>query len=151
MTGGAEQRGRRDEGVSFSLAAAGASDARIQAMLRWASVDALLCYKQTKVEEYGAWITAAGVTSMNVHRSHHLPRDAAPGAPPPPAPEVAADQMTAERAAAVRFEADDIIAAAQLSPDGLSGLMAEATLLDSEVGARDAAGEELHELLDTSF
>ena len=137
--------------LACALAAAGASDSRIQAMLRWASVDALLCYKQTKVEEYGAWISAAGVTSMDVNRSHHLPRDAARGAPPPPQPEVAADQMTAERAFGVRFEADDIIAAAQLTPDGLSGLMAEAGLLDREVGAHDAPDDELHDLLDTSF
>eukprot|EP00966_Prymnesium_polylepis_P127789 2954793-Prymnesium_polylepis.1 len=41
------------------LAAAGASDARVQSMLRWASLDALNCYKQTKVETYGAWVAAA--------------------------------------------------------------------------------------------
>ena len=41
--------------LACALAAAGASDARIQSMLRWASVDALNCYKQTKVDTYGAW------------------------------------------------------------------------------------------------
>eukprot|EP00966_Prymnesium_polylepis_P085827 1986695-Prymnesium_polylepis.1 len=59
--------------------------------------------------------------------------------------------MTAKRASRVRFEADDIIAAAQLTPDSLSGLMAEAGLLDREVGAHDTPDDELHELLDTSF
>ena len=40
----------REAGVRFVGVDYG-TDARIQAMLRWASVDALLCYKQTKVEE----------------------------------------------------------------------------------------------------
>eukprot|EP00966_Prymnesium_polylepis_P095564 2214017-Prymnesium_polylepis.1 len=87
---------------------------------------------------------------MNVNRSHHLPRDAA-GRPPPPTPEVAAADMTAERAARVRFEADDIIAAARLAPEGLEALMAEAYLLDREVGAHDAPDDDERDILDTSF
>eukprot|EP00966_Prymnesium_polylepis_P091937 2128291-Prymnesium_polylepis.1 len=39
--------------LACALAAAGVSDALIQSMLRWASADALNCYKQTMVETYG--------------------------------------------------------------------------------------------------
>eukprot|EP00966_Prymnesium_polylepis_P083896 1942543-Prymnesium_polylepis.1 len=44
--------------------------------------------------------------------------------------------MTAEGVARVRFEADDIIAAARLAPEGLEALMAEAHLLSIARSAR---------------
>ena len=136
--------------LATAICAAGASDARIQSMLRWATVDALNCYKQTGVEEYGAWVRAAGEADVHVYRSHHLPSDKRPPMPGRPAPEA---EQSAARAENLRYEADDIIGIARKGgPDGLASLMAEASMLDKEIGAHlapDDDGEDV--LLDTTF
>jgi hypothetical protein len=130
------------------LTCAGASDARIQSMLRWASIDALNCYKQTMVETYGAWVAAASQTELRVNRSHHLPRDESDGrAPAMPAPEVPVEQRTRERAQQVRYEADDIVGAARAG--GLEALMAEASLLDDEVRRAVAPDDDVADILST--
>ena len=134
--------------LACALAAAGASDARIQSMLRWASIDALNCYKQTMVETYGAWVAAASQTELRVNRSHHLPRDESDGrAPAMPEPEVPVEQRTRERAQRVRYEADDIVGAARAG--GLEALMAEASLLDDEVRRAVAPDDDVADILST--
>ena len=93
------RRGTSRRGRSPALAAEGASDARIQAMLRWASVDALNCYKQCEVSEYAGWVAMASGARVDSHRTHHLPRaptnDKAPRDP--------------TRVDGLRFEEDDIV------------------------------------------
>ena len=135
--------------LACALAAAGASDMRIQSMLRWASVDALHCYKQTAVETYGAWVAAASAVDINVHRSHHLPSEEGAGGTAWPAPEVPADQRTAERAHNIRYEADDIIAAARAA--GVEALLAEAQALDDEVRRAVAPDADVGDLLVADF
>ena len=134
--------------LACALAAAGASDARIQSMLRWASIDALYCYKQTAVETYGALVAAASSTDINVHRSHHLPSDEARPAAWP-RPEVATARCTAERAGEIRYEADDIIAAARAG--GVEALLAEAEALDNEVRRSVAPGVDIDDVLTSDF
>ena len=148
--------------LANALAVAGASDARIQSMLRWASVEALLCYKQTAPLEYSGWVHAAGAARVDVHRSHHLPADAPPArhsasgagahaisasansarAIALPVPEAPCDPTRAQH---VRFEADDIVATAHIGD--ISALMAEATLYDAELRNVVAHSDDINELL----
>ena len=81
-----------------SLAEAGASDARIQSMLRWASTDALLLYKRTDMDVYARWVAVAGATTFTTHRTQHLPRADA-GA-----------QCDGARARGIRIDCDDLCA-----------------------------------------
>ena len=88
-----------------ALAAAGASDTRIQAMLRWASEDALMLYKRADADEYGQWVAVAGVTTFDTLRTQHLPRA-----------EAARD---GSRAQGIRIDCDDLAAAALHDADVL--------------------------------
>ena len=83
--------------LATALAAAGASDTRSQAMLRWASEDALLLYKRTDSDEYAQWVGVAGVTTFDTIRTQHLPRQEAP--------------RDATRAQGIRMDCDDLCAA----------------------------------------
>ena len=82
--------------LATALAAAGASDDRIQSMLRWASTDALLLYKRTDVDDYMSWVRCASGAAFSTIRSQHLPKA-----------EAACD---ASRAADIRIDMDDICA-----------------------------------------
>ena len=82
--------------LATALAAAGASDDRIQSMLRWASTDALLLYKRTDVDDYMSWVRCASGAMFSTIRSQHLPKA-----------EAACD---ARRAAGIRIDMDDICA-----------------------------------------
>ena len=86
--------------LATALAAAGASDKRIQSMPRWASEDALMLYKRTDMDEYAQWIGVSGTTSFETMRSQHLPRQDAGAA------------RDAGRAAGIRIDCDDMCAAA---------------------------------------
>ena len=59
--------------LATTLAAAGASDKHIQAMLQWASEDALMLYKCTDMDEYMLWVGVSGTTSFEMMQSQHLP------------------------------------------------------------------------------
>jgi integrase len=82
--------------LATALAAAGASDSRIQSMLRWASEDALMLYKRTDVNDYMSWVRCASGATFSTIRSQHLPKA-----------EAACD---ADRAANIRIDMDDICA-----------------------------------------
>jgi integrase len=75
------EAGRRHSVHSFrsylatALATQGASNARIQAMLRWASDDAVLIYNRTQPETYALWVGAAAGADINSIVTHHLPRE----------------------------------------------------------------------------
>lgn len=90
---------------------------------------------------YAGWAHAAVRATVDVHRSHHLPRDI-----PLPPQEAARD---AERASRLRFEPDDICAAA--CADGLQALLEEATLLDAEIGNLACPDTDASDFLDVTF
>ena len=104
-----------------ALAAAGASDTRIQAMLRWASEDALLLYKRGDEHEYASWVHVAGQTSFTTIRSQNLPGHTAP------LPDAGAARDGA-RAAGIRIDCDDMAALAIRDADIL---LAEAAAEDN--------------------
>ena len=56
------------------MMAAGCKDTEIQAALRWASEDALLLYKRTEADAYGAWLLGAERVHLTARMTHHMPR-----------------------------------------------------------------------------
>ena len=117
-----EPRSPAGEASQTALATAGASDARIQAMLRWASEDALLLYRRTDESEYASWVHVAGHTSFSTIRSQHLPGHATPP------PDLGAAQ-DAGRAEGIRIDCDDMAA---LGIQDAAQLLAEASLEDAQ-------------------
>ena len=86
--------------------------------------------------------------ALNVNRSHHLPSDESrPWARP--RPEVEAARCTADRAHDIRYEADDIIAAARAA--GVESLLAEADALDDEVRRSVAPGVDIEDVLTSEY
>jgi len=104
-----------------ALAAAGACDTRIQAMLRWASEDALLLYKRGDEHEYASWVHVAGQTSFTTVRSQNLPHHAKP------TPDAGA-ACDGARAVGIRIDCDDMAALAIRDADVL---LAEAAAEDN--------------------
>ena len=60
--------------LATALAESGASTSRIQAMLRWASDDAVNIYNRTTEAEYSGWVRAAASAEIDTILTHHLPR-----------------------------------------------------------------------------
>lgn len=82
--------------LATALAERGASRARIQAMLRWASDDAVDIYDRTTIPVYTQWVRAAASAEVDTIMTHHLPRAEA--------------DCDGKRAAEIRYDADDIVA-----------------------------------------
>ena len=51
-----------------ALDAAGCSDGAIQAMLRWASADSILTYRETKCEQFARWLDSAAAAVFTAAR-----------------------------------------------------------------------------------
>ena len=59
--------------LACALLAAGCSDSRIQALLRWKTTESLRIYATLNYSEYGGWLqqaAASDVTSVQVLREH---------------------------------------------------------------------------------
>lgn len=102
--------------LATALAEQGASTARIQAMLRWASDDAVNIYNRTTEGEYCGWVRAAASAEIETIMTHHLPRA-----------EAARDGT---RAREIVYEADGMIGEL-LEARELNALFAEAEAADA--------------------
>jgi integrase len=97
--------------LATALAQQGASTARIQAMLRWASDEAVLIYNRTTVDEYSQWIRAAACADIDTILTHNLPRAEA--------------RLDGARAADITYDSDALVAE-MLARGEMEGLEAEA-------------------------
>ena len=102
--------------LATALAEQGASTSRIQAMLRWASDDAVLIYQRTTEDEYAQWVRAAACADIDTILTHHLPRA-----------EAARDGT---RARDVMYEADGMVGE-MLEAREMNALLAEAEHADA--------------------
>jgi hypothetical protein len=101
--------------LATALAAQGASRARIQSMLRWASEGAVDIYQRTTEDEYSQWVRAAASADIETIMTHHLPR--------------AEDTCDPARGRAVRYDSDELVG--ELSAD-MEALMRDSTALDAD-------------------
>ena len=81
--------------LATALAESGASTSRIQAMLRWASDDAVNIYNRTTEAEYSGWVRAAASAEIDTILTHHLPRAEA--------------RRDGTRAREITYEPDDMV------------------------------------------